>query len=78
VRLAETEPRLTDAKRLQNVPFFELLAEDSWCDVYAGELEVRSPGEPTTGLALGGIRSATQLSATHLAVLHGAYSILLE
>jgi hypothetical protein len=33
----------------QNVrPFFDLLAEDSQLNVYAGELEVRPPRAPTT------------------------------
>jgi hypothetical protein len=28
--------------------FFDLICEDSWRNVYAGELEVRPPGAPTT------------------------------
>ena len=38
------------SQRLQNLQYlFELFAEDSWRNVYAGELEVRPPGAPTTG-----------------------------
>ena len=28
-------------------PLFDLLGEDSWLNVHAGELEVRPPGAPT-------------------------------
>jgi hypothetical protein len=38
------KPRLL--QKLQHL--FDLLAEDSWTNVYAGELEVRPPGAPTT------------------------------
>jgi hypothetical protein len=33
--------------------FLDLLPRDSWRDVYAGELEVRPPGAPTTELDVG-------------------------
>jgi hypothetical protein len=35
-------------ERAQLVQILELFAEDSWRSVYAGELEVRPPGAPTT------------------------------
>ena len=37
---------LTAGVRLAQI--LDLLAEDSWTNVYAGELEVRPPGAPTT------------------------------
>jgi hypothetical protein len=35
-------------KRAQNAPLLDLLAEDNRLNVYAGKLEVRPPGAPTT------------------------------
>ena len=35
----------------------DLLVEDSWRRVYAGQLEVRPPGAPTTRTVLGGSMS---------------------
>jgi hypothetical protein len=37
-----------DAPGEHRVPFLDLLAEDSRLNVYAGKLEVRPPGAPTT------------------------------
>ncbi|MBI3401904.1 MAG: VOC family protein [Acidobacteria bacterium] len=42
---AELRPMSTCAPR----QILDLFAEDSWRPVYAGELEVRPPGAPTTG-----------------------------
>ena len=38
-------------QRAQNAQFLELLAEDDRLNVYAGELEVRPPGAPTTSVS---------------------------
>jgi hypothetical protein len=35
-------------ERAQLVQILDLFGEDSWRNVYAGELEVRPPGAPTT------------------------------
>jgi hypothetical protein len=35
-------------KRAHNSLFLDLFVEDSWRNVYAGELEARPPGAPTT------------------------------
>jgi hypothetical protein len=35
-------------ERAQLVQILDLFAQDSWRNVYAGELEVRPPGAPTT------------------------------
>src|SRR5258705_11597069 len=42
----------------------DLLAEDSWLNVYAGELEVRPPAAPTTGAGWSGTRPGKP-RATH-------------
>jgi hypothetical protein len=39
------QPSLDVGARLAHI--LDLLAEDSWRNVYAGELEVRPPGAPT-------------------------------
>jgi hypothetical protein len=46
--LPETEQMWAEADRAQNELLLDLFAEDSWRSVYAGELEVRPPGAPTT------------------------------
>ena len=45
-RLQLEKARLADAAHVHQ--FLDLLAEDSQLNVYAGELEVRPPGAPTT------------------------------
>jgi hypothetical protein len=40
--------RLQPTVRAKGEPFFDLFAEDSWRNVYAGELEARPPRAPTT------------------------------
>jgi hypothetical protein len=37
-----------NAERTENSPFLDLIFEDNRLNVYAGELEVRPPGAPTT------------------------------
>ena len=56
VRLPETEHARPEANRAQNNLVFDLLAEDSRRNVYAGELEVRPPGAPTTHTGAMGTR----------------------
>jgi hypothetical protein len=43
----ETNRRHEIEKCADFVPVLDLLAEDSWRSVYAGELEVRPPAAPT-------------------------------
>ena len=38
----------TDYERLRVANIVDIFVEDSWRRVYAGELEVRPPGAPTT------------------------------
>jgi hypothetical protein len=46
---------------VQNVQLlFDLFAEDSWRNVYAGELELRPPGAPTTQVVCGAKRRRYQ------------------
>jgi hypothetical protein len=42
-------------QRAQNAQFLDLLAQDNRLNVYAGELEVRPPGAPTTGTSREGV-----------------------
>jgi len=46
--------RIARDRRARLSQIFHLLAEDSWRRVYAGELEVRPPGAPTTDRTGGG------------------------
>ena len=41
--------RFAGSGRAQNAQLLDLFGEDSWRRVYAGELEVRPPGAPTSG-----------------------------
>ena len=47
LRLTDRRPR-QDCRMRDRSQFLDLFVEDSWRNVYAGELEVRSPGAPTT------------------------------
>ena len=49
-----SQPTATAAECGHKSQFFDLLAEDNRLNVYAGELEVRPPGAPTTPGMLGG------------------------
>jgi hypothetical protein len=46
LRLQLQKALFADALNIHQL--FDLFAEDSWRRVYAGELEVRPPGAPTT------------------------------
>lgn len=46
VRTSRDRPELESATTAQNQLLLELFAEDSWRNVYAGELGVRPPGAP--------------------------------
>jgi hypothetical protein len=52
-RLAERSDLSSSLRLLQERAksqlFLDLFGEDSWRNVYAGELEVRPPAAPTTG-----------------------------
>ena len=41
--------RLQPTVRAKGEPFLDLFGKDNQLNVYAGELEVRPPGAPTTG-----------------------------
>ena len=47
------EALAAEAKRTEHSQVLDLLAEDNRLNVYAGKLEVRPPGAPTTGPVLG-------------------------
>jgi len=48
LQLPETLEPLDQANYAESSQFFDLLAEDNRLNVYAGKLEVRPPGAPTT------------------------------
>jgi hypothetical protein len=44
----DPRPGLLEHERAHLAQILDLFAEDSWRNVYAGELEVRPPAAPTT------------------------------
>jgi hypothetical protein len=47
--LKDAGPSRNGSTGVQRAQILDLFAGDSWRHVYAGELEVRPPGAPTTG-----------------------------
>jgi hypothetical protein len=65
LKVRELAPRdrggVTETQEPQSQLLFELLAEDDRLNVYAGELQVRPPGAPTTRARYAGTRPAIRM-----------------